>query len=535
MINIFSDELEKTYTKKQDNSHIRKYAQYFTPFEIAVFMSKWIIGNSKCNLKILDPAFGLGVFSRAIYTLTQKNILLDAYDIDPQIVNGRPNDIDLLNDKISLNLHLQDYLFSSWSDKYDAVICNPPYFKFHDYESKNDVINIFQKNLNIKFSGFTNIYAFFLIKSLSQLKDNGRCAFIIPSEFLNSDYGKHVKDYLISEGSLKHIILFDTDVNVFSNALTTSSIFLFSKEKKEKQVEFHNIKSINELDIIDGKISVNLAHVNQNKHLLASLNPLIKWRSYYEVQHSHKFKNLIDFRSIAKVSRGIATGANDYFLFNIDKIKQTNIPIRYFEPVISKANNVKSHFFTQANFDYLSNTNREVYILNANDNDLAVSTVKDYIAYGEELEVNKKHLTSHRSPWFILENKKASPIWVSVFARGGLKFFRNEAGIKNLTTFHSIYLSSLAEQKIDILFAYLLTPISKLIFSENRRAYGGGLDKFEPNDLNNSKVVNIYAIPPNTELRILETYSDYRNSELIGEPDASLINELEDIFRAIIT
>ena len=85
---------------------------------------------------------------------------------------------------------------------------------------------VFRLNkLKINLSGFTNIYTLFLLKSIYQLNENGRAAYIIPSEFLNSDYGKLVKEYLLKSKALRHIIIFNFKENVFDDALTTSSPF----------------------------------------------------------------------------------------------------------------------------------------------------------------------------------------------------------------------------------------------------------------------------------------------------------------------
>ena len=62
---ITTNEIEREYSKFTSIEHRKKFAQFFTPFPIADLMAKWLLGNE--NLKtVLEPAFGLGVFSRAL-------------------------------------------------------------------------------------------------------------------------------------------------------------------------------------------------------------------------------------------------------------------------------------------------------------------------------------------------------------------------------------------------------------------------------------------------------------------------------------
>ena len=115
--------------------------------------------------------------------------------------------------------------------------------------------------------------------------------------------------------------------------------------------------------------------------------------------------------------------------------------------------------------------------------------VRGYISLGEETGADKRYLTASRKPWYAIENRKPSPIWVSVFNRKGLRFVRNIAGVSNLTTFHCVYDAGVVD--IDVLFGYLVTNVSKEIFMDNSRQYGNGLVKFEPNDLNKGKAVDL--------------------------------------------
>ncbi|XKW97782.1 hypothetical protein R8G64_04600 [Tenacibaculum maritimum] len=155
--------------------------------------------------------------------------------------------------------------------------------------------------------------------------------------------------------------------------------------------------------------------------------------------------------------------------------------------------------------------------------------VSAYIKKGINDKINEKYLTKSRKPWYSLENRPPAPIWVSVFNRNGVKFIRNEANISNLTTFHSVYptnSSLFSKVTNDLLFAYLLTDVAKEIFSDNRREYGNGLKKFEPNDLNKSKMLDLSTLTESKINQILELYSKYKKSR-----DEKFISEIDEILR----
>lgn len=193
-------------------------------------MSKWILGNKKLKT-VLDPAFGLGVFARAIRQ-ANTNCKITGFDIDENILRQAAK---LFEDETNTSILLKDYMFNDWETRYDGIVCNPPYFKFHDYENKITLKEIEEK-LGLKLNGFTNLYTLFLLKSAYQLNLGGRAAYIIPSEFLNSDYGKLVKSYLIKNKLLRYIIIFDFEENVFDDALTTSSILLLQTTTKKRKL-----------------------------------------------------------------------------------------------------------------------------------------------------------------------------------------------------------------------------------------------------------------------------------------------------------
>lgn len=512
---------EKTYSEKVGLKHRKKFAQFFTPTPIAELMAKWILENPTCKT-ILDPAFGLGIFFRTLLK-NNKELEIKGFEIDSIIFEEAKS---IFKDFPNVALNLKDYMFNDWSNHYDGIICNPPYFKFHDYDNKS-ILEEVQEKLGFKFNGFTNLYTLFLLKSIHQLSDKGRIAYIIPSEFLNSDYGKLIKQYLLKTNTLRHIFIIDFKENVFDDALTTASILLLAKDKFQDLVHFSNINSASELSKIDDYINKYPSENSDFSYNQNDLNPEIKWRKYYQTQNASKYKNLVPFSNFAKVMRGIATGANDYFVFNKEKAQKHTIPKSSLIPCISKSKNIISNFFTKEDFNNLLSVNENVYLFDGTKSE--DTATKKYLDKGVKEKVNEKYLTKTRTPWYAIENRPPAPIWVSVFNRNGLKFVRNEANILNLTTFHCIYIkkdSLFFNINIDVLFAYLLTPTANEIFNDNRREYGDGLKKFEPNDLNKAKVVDFSLLSKKETSDILSLFNQFKKNE-----DYNFVEKLDEIFK----
>lgn len=522
---ITNNSIENDYSKSISLEHRKKFAQFFTPYPVASLMANWILGNEYLKT-VLEPAFGLGVFSRAI--LNQKNnIEIKGFEIDKIIFEYGKQYFD---DAANINLILQDYMYNDWHNKYDGIICNPPYFKFHDYDNKN-LIKEIETNLKCKLNGFTNLYTLFLLKSIHQLNPNGRCAYIIPSEFLNSDYGKLVKTYLLKSKTLKHIIVIDFEENVFDDALTTASIILCANDNLTDKVQFSNIQSVQDLSKIEQLINdyPKISKTAQTYHY-ADLNPEIKWKSYYQKQNSIKFKNLVPFSTYAKVVRGIATGSNEFFTFSLSKSKKYSIDEQFLLPCICRALETKTSFFTTADFKELKENDKTIFLLNVQNT--TDECVIKYLKKGEAEGIDKKFLTASRTPWYALENRPPAPIWVSVFNRTGLRFIRNEANISNLTTYHCIYpkqISLFAEINVDLLFAYLLTETAKQIFEDNSREYGNGLQKFEPNDLNKGMMLDVGLLSETAKQQILTLFQEYRHTIMENKNGENIVKEIDKI------
>ena len=507
---------EKEYVKKTSIEHRKKYAQFFTPEQISDFMASWVIGGKKGRIDILEPAFGLGVFSRSLYRMNP-HIRVVGYDIDKTIYSYACQ--NFVGSQYDVSINNENYLTASWTEKFDGIICNPPYLKFHDYDNAT-LVPFVNSKLHTHLNGFTNIYTLFLLKSIFQMKDGARMAYIIPSEFLNSDYGVEVKRTLLRSGVLKHVIIVDFTQCAFDDALTTACILLCEKDTRTESVHFSNIDNISELNTSLVEYKTFASHL---------LNPEVKWKQYYEDTKSSKYNDIVPFSTFAKVSRGIATGSNEYFTFKASKIDTYNIPEKALRRCICHAIDVPNQIFTEDDFEGLVNRDKQVFLFNG----CACETdpyVQKYIRLGEEIGIDKKYLTASRTPWYALEKRQPSPIWVSVFNRNGLRFVRNRAGVYNLTTFHCVYDTGVIDT--DILFAYLVTDVAKEIFLDNSRQYGNGLIKFEPNDLNKGNIVDLRKLTKEEKTFVLRASTILHHFVRLT---AQTISILDDFFRTKYT
>lgn len=465
---------EKEYAGVVGLEHRKRFAQFFTPEVIADFMARWVLDGRK-KADVLEPAFGLGAFSRSLFKQNPK-VRVVGYEADATIYNYAAENVAQAGSDVLL--YNEDYLRASWEDKYDGIICNPPYLKFHDYDNAS-LVPLVNEQLGIRLNGFTNLYTLFLLKSISQLRDGGRMAYIVPSEFLNSDYGVEVKRALLRSGVLRHVVVVDFTQCAFDDALTTACILLCHKDGSLSEVRFSHVSDV-------GQLQASLA--DYSAWAADQLKPETKWKQYYEGARSADYRHLVPFSTFAKVSRGIATGANDYFTFRESKKELYGIPERCLMRCVCHSTDVHGLFFTDDDFQRLSHSDKAVYLFNGCA-DVEDEHVRGYISLGEETGADKRYLTASRKPWYAIENRKPSPIWVSVFNRKGLRFVRNIAGVSNLTTFHCVYDAGVVD--IDVLFGYLVTNVAKEIFMDNSRQYGNGLVKFEPNDLNKGKAVDL--------------------------------------------
>jgi adenine-specific DNA-methyltransferase len=216
------------------------------------------------------------------------------------------------------------------------------------------------------------------------------------------------------------------------------------------------------------------------------LKPVEKWLRHFDEPSALDRGALQPLSLYGGFSRGIATGANEFFLLSKSEVAKWGLPTSILRPSISRSSQIKKVLITDADIERLIETDERVLLadLSSSQDD----AVRRYIQFGERQGFDKRYLTRMRNPWFKLESRHPAPILFGVFSRNGFKVIRNTSNAVSLTCFHCFYPNLFGAKFIDYLFLYFCSRVGQDILSMEVRKYGDKLDKFEPHDLNNALV-----------------------------------------------
>lgn len=435
-------------------------------------MVRWALSGGATQL--FDPAVGLGAFIRAARN-EHGELALSGMEIDPLVLEHFSAE---QNDR-SIMVGLADYL-ESWGLKHQAIVCNPPYLRFQEFLNREGARSRFEEHLGVRLSGYTNAASAFLLKSLSELMEGGRLAYIMPLEFLNAGYGTTVKQRLLDSGSLRAIVRIESEQDVFPDAITSVGIILASREPSRAPVAFFSLEHLHGLDGV-------LTSSPVSRVALEDLRPQDKWLKYFDRNAvAVKTENLVPLREYGHFSRGIATGANEFFVLRPSEAAELRLPTSALRRCMPRSSFVTSCTFGPEDYDRLIGADAPVLLFDVRDS--ADDSARRYIRTGEQKGYHERYLTKMRKPWYRTEAREPAPIWFGVFSRGVFKAIRNYTDTVNLTCYHGFHPNLFGSSYVDRLFLYLQSTAARSILGLSMRRYGKGLDKFEPNDLNHALV-----------------------------------------------
>lgn len=183
---------------------VTNLGQVFTPQNIVAAM----LQLRKNFNSVLEPSCGDGVFFNNIANCT-------GIEIDKTVCPSA-----------ALNIDFFDF---SLVNKFDTIIGNPPYVRFQDIlpETKRKLdMNLFDER--------SNLYLFFIEKSIKHLNDRGELIFITPRDFLKASSAMKLNRFIFENGTMTDYIELG-DQKIFNGYSPNCAIWRFEKKNYSRK------------------------------------------------------------------------------------------------------------------------------------------------------------------------------------------------------------------------------------------------------------------------------------------------------------
>jgi len=220
----------------KDAGERNKLGQFATPSKLAIQILRHAkkLLNGTPKVKFLDPAIGSGSFYSALLETFEAKRISEArgYEIDHAFANAAT---ELWGDS-GLQVIPKDFTLEEPRPEYNLIISNPPYVRHHHLTAscKTRLKNIVAQELGLEVSGLTGLYCYFLLLCHQWMTDDGVAGWLIPSEFMDVNYGSQIKKYLLEHVELLQIHRFNPAEIQFDDALVSSAVVWFRKRKPAK-------------------------------------------------------------------------------------------------------------------------------------------------------------------------------------------------------------------------------------------------------------------------------------------------------------
>ena len=478
--------------------------QYATPpalaAEIADFVATHYLDN---DVRLLEPSAGIGALIQALF---------DALNKSPHQMTGRAFELDKSYFTQGLELWSgkgiaytnSDFTTETPDPSYNLVFANPPYVRHHHLSSydKTRLNNAASKITSHKFSKLTGMYCYFMIMAHCWLEEDGIGVWLIPSEFMDVNYGVALKRWLMQEAELLHLHRYRPEKGLFGDAMVSSCVVIYRKSSTHSTtgVRFSYGSSIGASEIFQ----------DLPQHKLAATD---KWSQYAQ----HGLPELDDecttIGDFFNIRRGLVTGNNKYFVVDRMQAEKYSIPTDLLSPILPSARHLPDDILTDpSGVPYIE---RPLFLFSSR-----LSTARllneypdaaRYLQLGLSQGVNEGYICRTRTPWYNVEHIAPPPIVCTYMGRRSqdtspFRFIRNHSNAVINNSLLGLYPKPTLQQAIknrqtnynEIMQQLRSIPPEKLI--ARGRVYGGGLHKLEPKELSNIPLD--LPVPTTTALRL---------------------------------
>ncbi len=463
---------------------LRQKGQFWTPDWVAEAMVAYAVRGGSDH--VFDPAVGAGAFFRAAKTIAKEtgiSFTLLGAEIDREAF-GQAKQSGLSEGDLA-RVHISDFALHPPQQTFKAIVANPPYIRHHRLSAtvKLELKKLGARLIGTPLDGRAGLHVYFLMRALQLLEKNGRLAFIMPADTCEGIFSSALWEWITSNYCLDAVVTFAPEASPFPRVDTNPIIFLIRNSEPSAhfqwakcfEPETEQLKTWMASDFTVTGDALTIIQRRLSEGLTTGFS-----RAPLEEQNTGPI--LADF---AKVMRGIATGANEFFFLTARRAAELEIPDEFLIPAIGRTRDVDGDEFNTEDLEALVARGRPTRLFSPDGRpiDHFPSTVREYLKQGERLGLPERTLIATRRPWYKMEVRPAPPMLFAYLGRRHARFIRNAAGVVPLTGFLCVYPRRHDSIFIGRLWEVLRHPETVANLSLVGKSYGSGAIKVEPRAL----------------------------------------------------
>lgn len=192
---------------------------------------------------------------------------------------------------------------------FDCIIGNPPYIRVQELEY--GVVDYYKTKWQTACQRI-DISTLFIELAYSLISQNGFISYITSNQFLTTEYGRSIRQFLKNKEAIDRIVDF-ADLPVFDGALTYVSIFSLTKNRK-KSFKYYLVPSLPFIEPMEQQFNL-LEIENMDNDNGWSLGNIIQIKLLKKIKES----SIDTLSTYAKCWAGAFTGKDDILMFDINQ------------------------------------------------------------------------------------------------------------------------------------------------------------------------------------------------------------------------
>jgi len=464
---------------------LRRKGQFWTPAWLADVMVRWVLADQPARL--FDPAVGPGTFLTAARRAGFRGAFA-GFEPDREVLEGAPSGLST-GDRAGIIA--ADFLAATPGGRETAIVSNPPYIRHHrlDPERKQALAGVSEKFLGFALDGRTGLHVHFLLRCLALLAPGGRLAFLLPADVFEGVSAEPLWREISSRFRLEAVITFEPGAAPFPGVDTNALVVLLSHRPPAASLAWLRVPEPDPEEI--------LAALDAPSAARAAGGTQVRIRDREEaittgLSRPPRPERAASLRlgELARVVRGVATGANDFFFLTADRAAELGLDRQFLHRGVGRTRDCLTNTLTTADLDALDLAGRATWLLRLEreaGSDLPAA-LRAYLEGAERLGIPDRHLLAARRPWYRMERRPPPPILFAYLGRRNCRFVLNEASAIPLTAFLCLYPEDGRPGQIKSLWQALNHPTTQSNLAYVGKSYGRGAIKVEPRQLERLEV-----------------------------------------------